>query len=237
MKSYDEIRDEATAIKDGRDCTVVMVAAVCDIPYPEAHRRMKEAGRVDGQGAGSGVYDKVIRDLGFNIQRISNNPRFSRNYVPEGIRPVKAKTVRTIERELARYWGGVKVYINVPGHILAWNGKEIVDWSAGRLHRVRSVHMVYKGDMPSSGVPVKEPERHDLRSTYRPASAVLVTCEDMDVYDRPFKSMPAAYKALGFSKKGRQQARKCVKYYGEQTFWVWSTVEQQNMRVTMKLIK
>ncbi len=207
--------------RDKKDCTVVMVSVVCDIPYQEAFKLLKEAGRIDGKGCGSAIYNAVIRQQGFKLERLTNTKR--QNFVRDGIRPLAAKTVRTIERELARYWGGQKVYINVNRHILAWDGTECVDWTVGRQHRIESAYLVYKGDLPKSGTTVAEPERQSLNRVGQKRTAVMANILGNE--PKRYQSCTAAYKALGLDKKGRQKIRRIVKRNGTCTFWAWVSVD------------
>jgi len=207
--------------RDKKDCTVVMVSVVCDIPYEEAFNLLKAAGRITGRGCGAIIYDKVIREKGFKLERLTN----CRGHRPvrEGIRPLESKTVRTIERELARYWGGQKVYINVQAHILAWDGTECVDWSVGRQHRVISAFLVYKGDLPASGISVPEPERRSLNRVGQKRTGVIAHREDEEPVH--YRSVAAAYRGMGLDLKGHQKVRRYVKYYGEVTCYAYKKQE------------
>jgi len=212
--TYSRIR---SSNRDKKDCTVVMVSVVCGIPYQEAFDLLEAEGRITGKGCGAAIYDKVIREQGFELERLTN----SRGHRPirEGIRPLQSKTVRTIERELARYWGGQKVYVNVKAHILAWDGTECVDWSVGRQHRVISAYLVYKGDLPSSGTCVPEPERQSLNRVGQTRTGVTAHLVGEPPVD--YSSVAAAYRALGLSLKGHQKVRRYVKYHGKATFWAY----------------
>lgn len=217
MEAYRKIRE---ANHDKNDCTVVMVSVVCDIPYDEAFSRLKAEGRRNGKGCPASMYDKVIRDLGFNIEPLTSRQKgIYHSKVRDGIRPLAAKTVRTIERELARYWGHCKVYINVPGHILAWDGTECVDWTAGRQQRVRSAFLIYKGDLPSGGAQVAEPTRQSLNRIGHKRTGVMAN--KLGNEPRYYRSVAAAYKGMGLNLKGHQKIRQLVKLHGKWVFYAY----------------
>jgi len=201
-KSYKQIREDARDYREGNDCTVVAVSVACGIEYAEAHSLLKAAGRRKGKGLHEQYYHKVIRDLGFTIDRIN----------------LRSKTVRTVEQELAHHHGHQIVMIRVRGHVLVWNGKEIVDWSAGRMHRIVEAYIIYK-DTPPVASPVPVPERKSLNRKGWTVAAVEAICPSQGFPDwETYTSIPAVYRAFGLSKKGRQLVRRHVKYHGFANF-------------------
>lgn len=201
---YHSIRGNAE--KDNNDCTVIAVAVTTGISYEEAQTGLGILGRRRNHGCNSQIYHSLIRQIGFNIDRIR----------------VASKTVRTVERELAEKWGGCKVLINVRGHVLAWDGAKVVDWSAGRGHRIRDCYLIYKGDTQPVGKSVPQPVQKDLNRGGWTTTAVEVRCIDLGMHNwKCYKSLPAAYKANGWRPQGRQAARKWLKRYGAHDFPVY----------------
>lgn len=232
-KTYKQIREESKPIRDGNDCTVVVVSVMTGISYAEAQYLLCAAGRKVGKGVDKGIYHQVIKDLGFKIQELKQKYHPG-SILLEGIRQITSKTVRTVERELAGNWGGMKVMIGCRAHVLAWNGKEIVDWTAGRGHRVTSAYLVYQGDMPvGRSVPV--PERHSLNRVGCKRTSVMANILGNEPVR--YQSCTAAYKALGLNKQGRQKIRRIVKVSGSCTFWGWKKKDStwQKVHVTITL--
>jgi len=236
-KSYKDIREDARDYREGNDCTVVAVSVVCGMEYAEAHSLLKAAGRRKGKGLHEKYYHSVIRDQGHTIDRITING-WNRNKIQH--RQLISKTVRTVERELAQYYGGQIVMIKVRGHVLVWNGTEIVDWSAGRMHRIQVAYIVYK-DTPPTAKRVPVPKRKSLNRKGWTVAAVEAMCPSQGFPEwTTFKSIPEAYRAFGISKKGRQLVRRHVKYHGHATFSSYIDggygPEDETARVCIRLI-
>lgn len=189
---YKDIKEAKLSFQDTNDCSVVAMSVVASIPYAAAHQLCKDHGRQKGKGF---TCYSALRSIGFTVDPITKH--------------ITSKTIRTIERELAAKWGGVMVLIRTTAHILGWDGYKIVDWSTGRAHRIIEVLLIYKGDRPT-GKSVPMPKQQSKKVTARPAAAVMVN-------GIRYPSMPAAYKALALTAKGRQKARRIMKSWGTVT--------------------
>lgn len=207
---YTKIRNGSD---DRNDCTVIATAIVCGIAYSKAQSLLADAGRIKGRGCLPSIYQKVIRDQGFSIQDI--HPQF------------KAKTIRTLERELAESWGGCKVLIGIRRHVLAWDGAKIQDWTGGRIHRIRDIFLICPfNDVPELGRSVPVPKRHKLNRTPQKRSAVMANILGNE--PQRYQSVAAAYTGMGLDLRGHQKIRRLVKYHGE---WVFSAWRQNSDRV------
>ena len=198
--TYEELDVTAKEMGESNDCSVKATAVLADIDYRTAHALLKKLGRVFRKGDHP---RNALRELGFQFSIV----RF------------KSKTIRTLERELASAWGGIKILIYTKNqrHVLAWDGSMIQDWSAGRQQRVGSCYIVYPvGEyQPFPGKSVPVPERKELRGRKgHIQSAVLVSCDELDIQNHEYPSVAAAYKALGLSLRGHQKARRIMKLYG-----------------------
>jgi len=217
-KSYSDIRQDADAHRETNDCTVVAVSVACGIEYAEAHALLAAAGRKRGKGFSDWKYLPLIEQQGNAINRIRPSatamPPAPLSQLPE----LKAKTVRTVEKELAANYSGLRVLIRTSGHVLAWNGKEIVDWTAGRNHRIIAAYVIFPaGTMPKPSAPVAPKERKALRrsSDQNARHGCLVYFGDNLIGS--YKSVAAAYKDNGWSLRGHQRVRRLMKLYGEAT--------------------
>lgn len=125
--TFDDLQEQSKAMNEKSDCTVKACVVLCGVSYADAHAAMKKLGRRNrSRSPNWESHQTAIKGFGFEL-------------IEEKF---PGKTVVTLERDLKRYGGGRKYLIEVRGHVLAFDGKQIVDWSAGRRHRVRAVHQV-----------------------------------------------------------------------------------------------
>lgn len=120
-------------IKDRNDCTVISVAIACRVDYETAHKVMARCGRKPGHGAGREVYLKAVSMLGRWAYHVVDK------YEAKEDREFTSRTVRTLERELYKKARGRRFMIRVYGHLLAFNGVNICDWTKGRHHHVKEI--------------------------------------------------------------------------------------------------
>lgn len=102
------------------DCAVRAVTALTGRPRATVYDHFIRGGRRPGRCSEDGLPEKVIRQLGFLLEPWE----------------VKAKTIRTLERELPSKG---KFLIEVRGHMLAVVDGQTLDWSAGRQHHLLNV--------------------------------------------------------------------------------------------------
>lgn len=121
MQLYNYLKKTSRSISEKSDCTVIALAVVAKIPYAKAHKQLADHGRRPGKGATRDVWMSAYKSAGMDLQPIEIN----------------AKTVRSAEAELAQRFQGRKVLLHTPGHIAAWDGKEIQDWSKGSTRKVQ----------------------------------------------------------------------------------------------------
>ena len=124
--TFEELHQRSKEKKERGDCTVKAVAVVCGVIYDVAHKAMAEAGRPLRGRSDWEMPHNAIRSLGFELVE-ENFP---------------GKTLVTLERDLQRYARGRKFYIEVRGHVVGFNGEQVVDWTKGRRHRVIKVYRV-----------------------------------------------------------------------------------------------
>lgn len=216
-RSYREVTSESRGFNETNDCTVVAVAIVTGKTYPEAHKAMADAGRKRGRGAHCWQYEQALNALGFTWTELFS--KWNRNSTYAKFNQLKSRTIRTVERELADNWGGVPCLIKVSGHLLAWNGSKIEDYTQASTRRVQEVWAIHPtGTKLPKGKKVAQPEQRKL---YRPPmtrSAVLITCDELNIEQLQFRSVKAAYDFLGLDLKGHQSIRREMKLYGKAYF-------------------
>lgn len=121
MQIYRYLKKQSVSISEKSDCTVIALAVVAKIPYAKAHKQLADHGRLPRKGVTQSVWMSAYASAGLELKPISIN----------------AKTVRSAEVELAQRFQGQKVLLHTPGHIAAWDGKEIQDWSKGSTRKVQ----------------------------------------------------------------------------------------------------
>jgi len=227
---YDEHKKASDEMGETNDCSVKALAVICDLTYEVAHAAMAAIGRSFRKGQRP---EKAIEAQGWELWRLMS---------------IKSKTIRTLERELAASYGGLKVliYCSKGRHVLAWDGKMIADWSGGRQQRVclNRVYLCYTDPEdirkigPGNSVPV--PQRKELRGRKgHTRTAVSISCQELDIYDREYSSVAAAYKGLGFHLRGHQKLRRILKANDEVRGYALYRNDQvspwRNVRIEMKV--
>lgn len=115
--------------RETNDCGVKALAIVCEVPYARAHAALKAVGRRDRKGTTHRQLMAAAQSLGFLVGD------------PE--KPPKAKTMTSLPTAL-REAGllGNRYIVWVPGHIAAFAGGKVEDWTSGRRHRIEAIYRV-----------------------------------------------------------------------------------------------
>lgn len=124
---------EAASKKCGedRDCTVRALAVVCEVTYEDARLALLACGRQPRHGAFHHQWMKAAQMLGIEL-------------VDLGFL-IKSRTVRTLERnELPRHFAGQLVLVDQVEHVAAWDGEQVLDWSAGGLKRIEGLYLAHR---------------------------------------------------------------------------------------------
>ena len=124
----------ALAAESGRrnetnDCSVRALAVVTGEDYEAAHRALQAEGRRHRKGSTMPAIAKAAKRLGYTMIRGNR-----RDYA--------AKTIRTADRDRNLRRGAFM--LEVRGHVAGMIDGQIVDWTDGRLHRIKAVWEVTK---------------------------------------------------------------------------------------------
>lgn len=123
-ETYEKIKHVGlTYYKDRGFCAVVAVAVSCGVGYGKAYHTLRRLGRVHGQGT-------------YRHQTLGALEELGRKVTP--IKGLAGKQVRTLPRVLGK--GMFLVFVN--RHVLCVRDGDVVDWTAGRAHRVREVWQI-----------------------------------------------------------------------------------------------
>jgi hypothetical protein len=125
---YEQLRKAAVEMDERKDCAVKAVAVVAGLPYAEAHQHMEAAGRKRRDGTQDYITRRVLKSLGLKTEQVD----------------VKARTVRTLERELKYRSGNFLVWTSSGRHVMAIKNGKSYDWTQGRLHRILRVERVVR---------------------------------------------------------------------------------------------
>jgi len=107
------------------DCTVKALAITTGCSYDAVHAAMKAEGRRNRGRSSVHSMIRAAKRLGFEMAKRPRNG-------------YRAKTVRTAGRD--SLIGNSPVILSTSGHVAAMKGGEVVDWTEGRLHRIRAVY-------------------------------------------------------------------------------------------------
>lgn len=127
--SFNDLHAESRARGERNDCTVKALAVVMGAPYDAAHRTLEQHGRIRGRGCNRTVWLPALHALGGEYLDVT-----------QAVRGAGGRTVLSIEQVLQRgAFARRRFLILTRGHILAFDGERIVDWTQGRRHRVLAV--------------------------------------------------------------------------------------------------
>jgi len=161
--TWDALRHASAEHGERNDCTVKALAVALCAPYSVAHSTLAARGRITGRGCCEPVWGAAVQDLGGELRNVT-----------QYVRNLGGRTVRSIERVLRQHFHGKRFLIGTRGHLLAFDGAEIVDWSRDGLRRVNRVYLVtgqYDGpELEPTPQPAPAPEH----PTHDPAGPVPI---------------------------------------------------------------
>lgn len=125
---WDAMSLKATAHGETNDCTVRALTASTGLDYDVCHAQLKKQGRKNRKGVHWIVEGpKAAKALGFTMRQMDRSE-------------YRAKTMITAERDRAFRSGNFAVLVR--GHVAALVDGKVIDWSAGRRHRIQAVYEV-----------------------------------------------------------------------------------------------
>jgi len=131
---YAKMHEDSVNMDEANDCAVRAVAAATGRSYTDAHTALKKVGRKNRRGTQQWMTFSVIKKFGFVVTKIN--------------RPKKAKTMKSLPGAMkaAGYTGTFLVFVR--RHVAAFVDGTVVDWSAGRHHRIHKIYAVTPKDVP-----------------------------------------------------------------------------------------
>jgi hypothetical protein len=126
MSKLQQIMRESKKLDEHNDCAVRAVTAVSGMPYRYVHQLFLRYGRHRRGRTPFSVTLDVLRDL-----QMEAYPCYRLQH--------KAKTVKSLKKVLPAKG---RFLIHTRGHLLAAVDGEIIDWTDGRKHRIKSIERV-----------------------------------------------------------------------------------------------
>ncbi len=122
----------ANAMNETNDCTVKAVAIAGKIPYETAHELMQLSGRKSREGSFPGIVSLAFRRMGAKEERVCTMALQKKN---NGV----GLTANNIARLLNKQRSYIAYTID---HVLTIRNGKVEDWTAGRRHKILSVHEI-----------------------------------------------------------------------------------------------
>lgn len=126
MSIPQHLKEARTAYGERNDCTVIALSIAAGVDYATAHEAMRLEGRRNCRGVYLGQQSRALARLGRKLV---------------SVRMPTARTVTTLERALPSrgiFWAYTTGY----RHVLACRAGKVLDWSAGRRHRIEEIYRV-----------------------------------------------------------------------------------------------
>jgi hypothetical protein len=127
---FADVLCESKRHNEHKDCAVRAVAVATDYEYDDVHYAFSICGRVPRRGTRWEITEKVVKLLRHRMIDVTHQ--------------FKARTVRTLEREMRHHTGRYIVRVN--RHLLPVVDGKVHDWSQGRLHRIIAVYRLEETD-------------------------------------------------------------------------------------------
>lgn len=124
IMDWKTLKQCSLSMSEDKDCSVRAVTAISGLPYPYIHKVFLKQGRETRKPTPTYILIYVLNALAITTEQIT----------------VKAKTIRTFEREVSHLKERFLVWTS--GHVLAVINGKACDWSSGRLNRILRVEKV-----------------------------------------------------------------------------------------------
>jgi hypothetical protein len=128
MSNYSALYQKMSQASDGmqetKDCAVIAIAIVADLPYRYVHSLFEQLGRKPQSITKNTWIDQSLKFLNLKTKNVTVRYRHR----------LGAKTIRTLGRVIADCKGVYLAY--TCDHVMAIKDGVIHDWLNGRLHRI-----------------------------------------------------------------------------------------------------
>ena len=119
---------DSDKFREHNDCAVKALALTTHLSYPAAHATLGDAGRKCRHRTRWPTIERAYMLAGYSLKPVN----------------VEAKTVMKIEID-SSFKASKKYLVKTSGHVLAVRKGKVLDWTAGRRHRIQHVYEVVKG--------------------------------------------------------------------------------------------
>jgi len=135
---FAKICEASASYNERSDCVVKAISITCEMGYDKVHAMVKSKGRKNRCGV------KLVTKIAIFAELTYNYGFDLITFVPkrQGKRQFSQYTMATIGKAFPKG----RYLISVRGHMAAMVDGEILDWTAGRRHRVITLTEVIKRD-------------------------------------------------------------------------------------------
>lgn len=142
---FSTLRGESASLGESNDCAVIAAAITTGASYATVHKVLEGLGRSPGRKSPNYALTQAVMQLGrrfvthFGWQFGDDGMRSNHISLPPGHDLCMAKTMITAERVLRLRYPGRKFLVRCRGHVSAFDGETLQDWTRGRRHRVTAL--------------------------------------------------------------------------------------------------
>lgn len=140
--AYWALRETSGEYNESNDCSVIAVAAACDVSYEIAHATLKRLGRRNRSGTYIYTSQDAIKALGYEIEIIQ--PQWFIQQYPGNHKRAKNVTTHHPQRYNKVWKDGCNYILSSKTHMLAVIDGKNVDWSKGRSIRANRIWRITK---------------------------------------------------------------------------------------------
>lgn len=128
MNDFDRHVKIAREMGENNFCAVAAVASACYQDFDFVHGLFAKAGRRHGGRTPDRIIRAVLKQLGRTTVKVTHF--------------YYAKTIKTLEKEVADAGNRDILLVRTRGHILCVREGEILDWTKDRRHRIKRIEKV-----------------------------------------------------------------------------------------------
>lgn len=167
-QKYRDLRERSNALEEHRDCTVIAIAAICDISYDAAREALALSGCEERKGARNHEIRNALKRLGYRTQEVqitqhavaynkfgdgrwvkvlTKQGRAIRDTYPEAHRVLQSLTThhpRRFKKQWAEYLDGRDCLILSTNHISACIDGVVTDWAMNKAVRIEEIWFLEK---------------------------------------------------------------------------------------------
>lgn len=132
--TFEECVTDSAVIGETDDCSVKAVAIAARVSYSNAHKVLKACGRKNRKGASTGTISAAMFLLRAEMRSVDMNQ----------LRMINHYRTLTVNNVVKYLRSDASYIMYTRDHVVAVRNGKVEDWTAGRKHRVLSVHQIIR---------------------------------------------------------------------------------------------